>query len=69
LGNLKLPSPYTNLGVRADTFINDQLGTKLEAEAAKFLAEQFKRLWSLSTKEVHPSSPASSNEPTPTSAA
>lgn len=54
--DLKLAGTPT-FGVRVDTLIHDHLSPKLEEEQAKYLADQFKRLWGLASKSVHPSAP------------
>jgi hypothetical protein len=43
-------------GLRVDTFVQEQLGNRLQSEQAKMLADGMKSLWSVCSRSVHPSS-------------
>jgi hypothetical protein len=44
------------VSLRADTFVKQQLGSRVGIEQGKFLADEMKSLWAVCSKPVHPSS-------------
>jgi len=53
---LQLP-PASKFSMKADTFINDHLSSKLGGMQSKLLAEEMKLLWEVCSKAAHPNPP------------
>lgn len=55
--NLQITSSNPSFGLKVDTLVNEHLKSNIQDEQAKLLADEFKSIWNIASKAVHPSAP------------